>query len=282
MNEHDMKSLDRQVVVVTGAGRGIGQAIAIRCAEAGAKVAIASRTDPELQDTSRRIQAINAQALIVPTDVTDQDQVKNLFNKTEEELGPVDLLVNNAGALSTPGPTWEKDPDDWWNDVSVNLKGVFMCSHSALKRMIAKQSGRIVNMVGGGTATPFPYASAYAASKAAVMRFTETLAEELANAGHQVKTFALSPGFVKTAMTEPFKDTEEGAKWMSGLKERMEQGGCIPPEHAGDMVVEIGSGRLDMMHGKYLSSEKDHGQAEELATCGKAEEDEWRTLRMQR
>jgi NAD(P)-dependent dehydrogenase (short-subunit alcohol dehydrogenase family) len=131
--------------------------------------------------------------------------------------------------------------------------------------MIGKKAGRIVNMVGGGTSTPFQFASAYGSSKAAVMRFTETLAVELQQTGNEaVKVFALTPGFVKTAMTESFEQSEEGQKWMSGLLNRMKQGDTVSPRLAADMVVEIGSGRLDGYHGRYLSSERDHDQIDRL------------------
>ncbi len=273
--------LANQVVVVTGAGRGIGRAIALRCSEEGAKVAIASRTESELQETARRMNGNTSNVRIVPTDVTDRKQVQSLFQTTESELGDVDLLVNNAGRLGKPGPTWDTDPDDWWLDVTVNLFGVYHCCHAILPRMIQRKAGRIINMVGGGTSRPFPFASAYGTSKAAVMRFTETLALELNQLDHPIKVFALTPGFVRTAMTEAFKQTEEGQKWMKGLLERMKEGDDNPPDYAAEMVVALGSGQMDKLHGHYFTSEKDHDRLDQLKQeADSILEEDLRTLRV--
>ncbi len=277
-----MGLLEGKSVIVTGAGRGIGRSIAVRCAEEGARVAIAARTLAQLQETAQAIDKVGGPALIVPTDVTDRDAVHMLAGRAQSELGPVDLLVNNAGRLGAVGPAWTLDPDNWWTDVTVNVLGVFHCCRAVLPTMIEQGRGRIVNLVGGGTKHPFPFASAYGCSKAAVMRFTETLADELTETDAPVRVFALSPGFVRTAMTEQFAESASGQQWMQRLVERLEEGADVSPENAADMVVQIAAGKLDDLHGRYLSGPDDIGNLEELmAQSGAIAESDARTLRVQ-
>jgi NAD(P)-dependent dehydrogenase (short-subunit alcohol dehydrogenase family) len=254
-----MGLLNDQVAVVTGAGRGIGRTIAVRCASEGAKVAIAARTLNQLQDTAEAIEEAGGHVLILPTDVTDHKDVQVLFGRAQSELGPVSLLVNDAGRLGAIGPAWELDPGNWWADVTVNVLGLYHCCRAILPVMVERGAGRIVNIVGGGATEPFPFASAYACSKAAVLRFTETLAHELDETESPVRAFALSPGFVRTAMTERFERTEAGRRWMQPLIERLHEGDDVSPEHAADMVVEIANGKLDDFHGRYL-----HGDFQQL------------------
>ncbi len=275
--------LQNQTAIVTGASRSIGRAIALRCAAEGARVALAARSQRLLQATERAIQDQGGEALVVPTDVMDYTSVERLVSITRERLGPVDLLANVAGRLAAIGPSWEADPTHWWLDVSVNLLGVFHLSRAVIPGMRDRGCGRIVNMVGGGTRGPFPFASGYACSKAAVMRFTETLATELSVTGSAIKVFALSPGFVRTGMTEQFTDTEAGRTWMGRLSRRLQSGETDPPEDAAEMVVTLAAGELDELHGRYLRSPQDLEQLELLREHGQAiAEGGARTLRVQR
>jgi NAD(P)-dependent dehydrogenase (short-subunit alcohol dehydrogenase family) len=276
-----MGQLDDQVAIVTGAGRGIGRAIAVRCAAEGAKVAIAARTLAQLEDTAEAIKQVGGTALILPTDVTDRHAVQMLVGRTQAELGQVSLLVNDAGRLRAVGPSWELEPRNWWNDVTVNMLGVFHCCRAVLPVMIEQGHGRIVNMVGGGTTHPFPFASAYGSSKAAVMRFTETVAQELTETNASVRIFALSPGFVRTAMTEQFARTEVGRRWMQRLIERLEHGDDVSPDNAANMVVEIAAGRLDELHGRYVHGPDDVEHVDEiLKRSAQIVEDDARALRV--
>jgi NAD(P)-dependent dehydrogenase (short-subunit alcohol dehydrogenase family) len=274
--------LQNQTVIVTGASRGIGRVIAERCAAEGARVALAARSEHALQETAQRIRKQGGEAFVVPTDVTDYESVRRLASTTQEQLGPVDVLVNGAGRLAAIGPSWEADPANWWSDVTVNLLGVFHLCRAVLPGMRERGSGRVINIVGGGTRGPFPFASGYACSKAAAMRFTETLAHELAETHSGIKVFALSPGFVRTRMTEQFADTEAGRKWMGRLAERLEANEDDPPARAAEMVVVLATGALDELHGRYLHSSHDLERLESLR--GRAPdiaEEDARTLRMQ-
>jgi len=241
--------MKNQVAIVTGASQGIGCAIAQRCAEAGALVALVARTASKLEAAAAEIRGAGATALAVPADVTDQAAVKAMTRQVEAELGPVDLLINNAGAFYAMGPSWEVDPETWWSDVTINLLGVFLCCREVVPGMVARKRGRVINLIGGGTDAPLPYGSAYAASKAAVMRLTENLAVELKE--HGVFVFALRPGFVRTEMSE-YQLSEEGRRWQPGTAQRFEEEKNVPPTMAGDLAVEFASGRFDALTGRYI------------------------------
>jgi NAD(P)-dependent dehydrogenase (short-subunit alcohol dehydrogenase family) len=241
--------LKNQVAIVTGASRGIGRAIAQRCAEEGARVALVARTAARLEEAVAEIRDKGGVALALPADVTDRAAVQEMVRRAEAELGAVDLLVNNAGTFYAIGPSWEVDPEAWWTDVSTNLLGTFLCCREVVPGMVALGKGRVINLIGGGTDTPLAYGSGYAASKAAVMRLTETLAVELKE--HGVKVFALRPGFVRTDMSE-YQLTQENRRWLPHTAQRFEEGKNSPPTLAANLAVEFASGRFDALTGRYI------------------------------
>jgi NAD(P)-dependent dehydrogenase (short-subunit alcohol dehydrogenase family) len=273
--------LDGQVVLITGASRGIGRAMAERCARLGGRVALAARNEEELDRAAEAIRRTGGEAATAPCDVTRPHLVDHMLERVREELGPVDLLVNNAGSLSAIGPTWKCEPETWWSDVEVNLRGAFLCAWSVLPNMIRCGRGRIINIVGGGVTGPFPFASAYACSKAALTRLTETLARELDDNCVPVRVFALSPGFVRTPMTRQFIETAPGRAWMTRLAEKLERGGDVSPDMAAEMVVRIGAGELDRFHGRYLHSAEDLEKLDELKDhAAEIAEQDGRVLRL--
>src|SRR5712691_9553667 len=161
-----------QVAIVTGGGRGIGRAMAHALTTAGAAVVVTARSAEQLATTVAAIHAQGGQAVAVPADVTDARAVQHLVAETERQFGPVDLLVNNAESSSAFGPLWEVDPEDWWHDVTVNLRGTLLCTHAILPVLLARRRGRIINVAsisgistGPGT-TPSPHQSSYSSSKA--------------------------------------------------------------------------------------------------------------------
>lgn len=257
-----MDDLKEQVALVTGGSRGIGATIAERLAANGASVCLVARKVDELSDTADRIEASGGAVCAFPADVTNVDQVDAAVTAAETQFGAVDLLVNGAGRIGAIGPTWTVDPEEWWRDLSVNLLGVMLCCRRVLPDMIVRGRGRIVNMVGGGTDGPFEYGSAYGCSKAALMRFTETLSRELE--GVPVHSFAVHPGFVRTRMTEQFLESEHGEKWMSGLADRLREGEDVSPKLAAQLVVEIAAGRCDELRGRYLYAPEDVGRLDDL------------------
>jgi NAD(P)-dependent dehydrogenase (short-subunit alcohol dehydrogenase family) len=243
-----MGRLQAQVAIVTGGGRGIGREIARAFAREGAAVAVVSRTQGQVAETVSLIRGQGGRAVAIPADVTDLAAVEAAVGRVESELGPVDVLMNNAGSFNAIGPVVEVDPGDWWGDVTTNLLGTFHACRAVLKGMLARRRGRIINMIGGGTAAAFPYGSGYGSSKAAVMRLTESLDREVAETG--VRVFAMGPGLVRTAMTELQLVTEAGRRWMTRIHEMFAQGKDVPPAMAAALAVEIASGRLDELRGR--------------------------------
>lgn len=268
-----------QVAIVTGASRGIGRAIAERCAAEGARVALVARGAGQLEEVAAGIREKDGAAVAIPADVTDRAAVEAMARQAEAELGPVDLLVNNAGTFYAIGPTWEVDPQTWWDDVTVNILGVFLCCRVVLPGMVRRKKGRIINLIGGGADAPLPYGSAYAVGKTAVMRFTETLAAETKEFG--VYVFALRPGFVRTAMSE-HQLTEEGRRWLPDTARRFAEEKNVPPSVPAELAVEIASGRFDALTGRYLRVKDYKGEDPDQVEAHIPEilEKDLRTLRM--
>jgi len=273
-----MVILQDQVVIVTGAGRGIGRAIALGCAAEGAKGALTARSTDQLQAVAEEITAARGTALVIPRDVTDRAAVTQMVETVEAQLGPVDVLVNNAGRYQAMGPVWETDPEDWWQDVTVNILGVYLGCYAVLPGMLERNAGYIINLIGGGMTTPFPYASGYGTSKAAVMRFTETLAREAADTG--IKVFALDPGLVHTAMTENIKSSAVGQRWMAHIGQRLDEGRSGSPTLAAELTIEIVQGHFDALVGRALFAQSDY-QAVKKHTNDIIDNDLY-TLRMKR
>ncbi|MCF7855829.1 MAG: SDR family oxidoreductase [Candidatus Pacebacteria bacterium] len=226
-NEGNPMDLNDKVVIVTGAGSGVGRALALEFAEQGARVVCAARRIERIEETAEAIEAKGGTALAVPTDVTDMGQVNRMVSRSLESFGRIDVLFNNAGSFGALGPVWEVDPGLWWNDVTVNLRGTMLCCRAALAHMLERDSGILINMSGGNQIAG---GTGYSASKVAVIRFTELLARELEHEGSSVLAFIMGPGFVRTEMTELQIETAEGRKWLPSSKQAVEQGRNRPPE----------------------------------------------------
>jgi NAD(P)-dependent dehydrogenase (short-subunit alcohol dehydrogenase family) len=223
------------VVFISGGGRGIGANIARELARAGMRVAVGARSLDQVDAV-----AAETGGLALELDVTSRDSVEDAVARAESELGPIDLLVANAGISGPSEPL--ADPDDWWHTFEVNVRGVYLCNHAVATKMITRGSGRIVNVASGAAYLPTSLGgpTAYGSSKAAVHRFSELLAEQLSP--QNVFVFSISPGLVKTAMTEGRFPDE--APW-------------TPPECAPRLVRALASGELDALAGRYLHAEHD-------------------------
>jgi NAD(P)-dependent dehydrogenase (short-subunit alcohol dehydrogenase family) len=240
--------LQGRVAVVTGAGRGIGRAVALALAQAGAHVAALARTQPELEETAALIkESGTAQAFAV--DVTDAPGVLCAMENIEAALGPVDVLVNNAGQLGRVGPFVDSEPAEWWRVLEVNLRGPMLCTRAVLPGMIARGRGRIVNVATG--VMPYPYLSAYVTSKTALVRFSEILAAETRPWG--VHVFAISPGTTRTAMSEHSLTSEEGRRWIPWFGRIFTEKLDVPMERPVQLVVDLASGRADALSGRLLT-----------------------------
>jgi NAD(P)-dependent dehydrogenase (short-subunit alcohol dehydrogenase family) len=250
-----MNSLDGQVAIVTGGGRGIGKGIATGLAKAGCSVALVARSGDQLAETVRQIRQLGYRAISVAADVSDPGAVEQMVREVEASLGSVDLLVNNAGLAGPIGPTWEIDPDDWWRCLEVNLRGPMLCSRAVLRGMIARGGGRIVNVASGAGTFAIPYLGAYVTSKTALIRFTEILALEAG--AHSINVFAIEPGTVRTNMADYALESEEGKRWLPWFGEILERGEDVSPIHAADLVVLLASGRADALSGRFVTIKDD-------------------------
>src|SRR5215471_17849631 len=168
---------------ITGGTRGIGHAVAVAAGARGACVSFVGRSADSVRSVEETLRDSGAEVAGYPADVTDEAGIRDAMANAEARFGGVDVLLNNAGRSSVHGPISETPLPEWWHDVSVNLLGVAICAAAALPSMIARRHGRIINMVSGAAGRATPYNSAYATSKAAVVRFTDSLAEEVRDHG---------------------------------------------------------------------------------------------------
>lgn len=233
--------LSGRVALVTGGGRGIGLNIARELVAAGARVAVTGRTREQVERAARELGGPG-----IVGDITRDDDVSRMVAETEEALGPIDLLVANAGISGGRGPAAEASAEKWWEAFEVNVLGTFRCCRAVLPGMLERAEGRIV-VVGSGSAylppKPGAEAESYGPSKAAVGRFAELLAAEVGPRG--VSVFLISPGLVQTDMNASFGPD---APW-------------TPPELAPKLVRVLASGRADELAGRYLHAEHDDVEA---------------------
>lgn len=195
----DRPGLAGRVAVVTGGGRGIGAEVARRLARAGAAVAVAARSEGEIEAVAAELRGAGERALAVPCDVTDEEAVADLARRVDAELGPVDLLVNNSG-IATSAPLARITLEEWNRILAVNATGTFLCTRAFLPGMMERGGGRVVNVASIAGVTGARYIAAYAASKHAVVGLTRAAAAEAASRGVTVN--AVCPGYVDTAMTD--------------------------------------------------------------------------------
>ena len=221
------------VALVTGGGRGIGASIARELTAAGMRVAVTGRTADQLSAVAAHIGG-----LALTGDVARPDDVERWVTTTERDLGPIELLVANAGMGAGDAATWDQPVDDWWRVQEVNVLGVHLSARSVIPLMLDRGRGRIVITGSGSAYLPGTKSTAYAASKAAVCRYGETLANELAG---RIPVFHFSPGLVQTELTARYGDD---LPW-------------TPPELAPQLVRVLASGRADALAGRYIHAEHD-------------------------
>lgn len=241
-----------RVALVTGGSRGLGREAARALTADGFAVAVAGRDAAALDE----VVAAGDAALALPGDATHPVAVAAAVERTEVELGPIDLLVANAGAFAAGGRVWETDPDVWWRDVEVNLRGPQLALHAALPSMVERGSGRVVVLGSGMGMAPTPGASAYSSSKAAVARLVETAAAELAGTGVTVLT--VSPGMVRTDMTTAFPEAFLALR--PELRDPPPQV-WTPAEPFLGLLLRIAAGDLDALSGRFLHVRDDPSSA---------------------
>ena len=251
--------LDNKRALVTGAGRGIGRSIAVALAAAGARVGLMARTRSQLAAVAREISDAGSEAAVVPGDVGEERDVRASVEALVELFGGIDILVNNAGITGPIAPIQEIDGAGWEQAIRVNLSGCFLCIRGVLPYMIEQRAGKIINLSGGGAVGPRPRFSAYSASKAAVVRLTETVAAEVAEYGIDVN--AIAPGAINTGMLDKVIEAGDaaGPEAEEALKQKA-QGGA-DPGRAAALAVYLASQRSDGLSGRLISALWDDWEA---------------------
>jgi NAD(P)-dependent dehydrogenase (short-subunit alcohol dehydrogenase family) len=241
--------LEGRVALITGGGRGIGRAIARACAAEGARLALASRTAAELEETALMVKNEHgAEAITLVADVSVREQVDRAVDRALAHYGAIDVLVNNAGNIGPVNTVWNCDTEEWAHAISVHPMGVFYGCCAVLPPMLERGRGRIVNMSGVGG----PNATAYDAAKTAIVNFTENLALELKDT--PVTVNAISPGSTHTRMWEETRDLSRAigdlATYWRGVQVTSGQGASI--ERAAELAVFLGSDDCGALSGRLI------------------------------
>jgi NAD(P)-dependent dehydrogenase (short-subunit alcohol dehydrogenase family) len=241
---------------VTGGGRGIGAGIARALAGDGWEVLVGARSREQVEAVADEIDG-----RWVQVDVADRGSV----DRAVAAAGELDLLVANAGVDQEQAPSWEIDPDSWWHVYEVNVLGVHLCCRAVIPAMLERGLGRIVITASGAAYLPGGDRTAYPPSKAAVCRYGEALANELAG---RIPVFFFSPGLVRTEMTENMGLFADDAPW-------------TPPELAPELVRKLATGHYDALAGRYLHAEHDNID-ELLARVDEIQEHDLNAIRLRR
>jgi 3-oxoacyl-[acyl-carrier protein] reductase len=245
--------LQDRVALITGAGRGIGRAIALSYAKEGARLALSARTLPELEETARQAEALGAETCIIPTDVTDQTQVDEMVKETLDRCSTIDIMVNNAGIGGPVGPLQDNDVKEWTRTIEVNVIGAYLCCRAVLPVMLSRNRGKIINMSGVGGRN----CSSYGASKTALVYITEVLAEELD--GKNIQVNAMSPGSIHTRMWEETRDgaAAVGDEELFQYGQRVTSGGGASMDRAADLAVFLASDDSGNLSGRLVQAVSD-------------------------
>ena len=250
------RPLDGMVALVSGGGRGVGRLLGARLAGAGAAVGLIARSADELAAAAGEINRAGGTAAAAVADVADHRAAAAAVSELRHNLGTADILINNAGISGPVGPLWQAQTAEWWRAIEVNLGGAFILSQLALEHMIPAGKGRIINVTSYAGVYRWPLLSAYAASKAALVKLTETLAEE--TRPHGVSVFSVDPGLLPIGLGEAALQTSAGRWTPEGrvqrwIRDQLAAGRGADPEEAARLIIALASGRADRLSGRHLS-----------------------------
>lgn len=241
-----MTDLTGKVAIVTGAGRGLGRAMAHGLARAGAAVAVAARTASELDSFVDEVKAAGGQALACPTDITDEASVERMVDATVETFGRIDVLVNNSGIVAST-PLIDQSADEWDRVVATNLRGTFLATKAAGRHLVAQGSGKVVNIASNFALQGVANHAAYSASKAGVIAFTRSMAIEWSR--HNIQVNALAPGYFATPLNAEMRaDADTLAKVVRAIPARR----MGEPDELTSWLLLLASSASDFMTGEVI------------------------------
>jgi len=253
-------SLTDKIILITGGGRGIGRAFALATAKQGATVVVTARSPDQLEETVSMIEQDGGQAHAIPCDVTIEAHVISVIEQVQQTLGPVDVLINNAGVWGPIARLWEVDTLAWWKTMEIHVRGSLLFSYGVLPAMITRKKGCIINIVSHAGIHRWPTCSAYAVSKAALIKLTENLAAETYKYG--IPIFAAHPGIVTTGLTDEAMNTDaaidsDAGKAALWIRQEVLNGHAVSPEQAAAFIVSLASGAADALSGRYITVHDD-------------------------
>ena len=250
--------------IVTGAGRGFGKAIAMRLAREGYALGLTARTDSQISEVAAEIHRLGGRAVALPADVTDRQAVDRVVDAAERQLGPITLLINNAGVPGPFGPIWAVDPDEWWASQAVHIRAPLLFLRAVLPGMTRRRAGRIVIVSAKASRIVAANLSAYCVGKIAQTRIVEEVAVETRDLG--ISAFAIDPGFVFTELASQTMSSPEAQRWLPGMVTRLREKRDDPNAEAdlalcAQRCVDLASGRYDRLSGRYFEMNDDLEQA---------------------
>ena len=251
------KLLSGKVATITGANQGLGREIAKKYVNAGADVMLCARNYSLLEETQQELDPMlgeNQQILIKKCDVSNEDEVNDLVSEVFEELGGCHILVNNAGIYGPKGAIEDQDWDEWKKTLEINVYGSVLMCRSLIPQFKRQKYGKIIQLSGGGATNPLPKISAYATSKAAIIRFIETLAEEVRSFGIDVN--AIAPGALNTGMLQEviYTGPEKVGKEFYEKALKQKNSGGVPLSFGADLALFLASSASDGITGKLISA----------------------------
>jgi NAD(P)-dependent dehydrogenase (short-subunit alcohol dehydrogenase family) len=262
------RELAGAVAVVTGGSRGIGRLLGQALAGAGAAVGLIARSGDELAESVRLITEDGGRAAAALADLSKPAEAERAIRSLCRRIGPATLLVNNAGIGGPVGDSWHVAAGAWWQTIEVNLGSAFLCTRAVLPGMIARRAGRIVNITSQAGVQRWPQLSAYAVSKAAIIKLTENVAAETRGRGVQV--FSVDPGLLPiglstSAITGSAAPGSGEARRDAWVRQELAIGHGASPDWISDLVIRLASGDADCLSGCHLSVHDDLDQMLTLA-----------------
>jgi len=252
--------LKGRAAIITGANQGLGEAIAVEFVKQGAGVFICARGKDKLVAVKKKLEKISnkdQKICAMVADVSNEADVKKIINYAITEFNRVDIIVNNAGIYGPKGPIEKVDSKDWVKAIEINLYGVFYCCKHIISHMKKNNYGKIINLSGGGATAPLPFISAYAASKAGVVRLTETLAGECS--GFKIDVNSVAPGALNTRLLDEVLSAGPNIVgkdfYTKALKQKKDGG--VPLEIGVELCVFLASSESDGITGRIISAKWD-------------------------